>query len=67
MMPKENILVVEDEEDIQELIQFNLAKESYRVTCAGKRSGLLWSAGLECQHGSVAPRVSAGCIWRLRF
>ncbi|KMP10294.1 ArsR family transcriptional regulator [Candidatus Nitromaritima sp. SCGC AAA799-C22] len=34
-MPKENILVVEDEEDIQELVQFNLLKESYRVTCVG--------------------------------
>jgi two-component system alkaline phosphatase synthesis response regulator PhoP len=31
-MAKENILVVEDEEDIQELIAYNLNKEGYRVT-----------------------------------
>jgi len=33
-MPTENILVVEDEENIQELIRYNLAKEGYQVTCA---------------------------------
>lgn len=33
-MPKEHILVVEDEEDILELIRYNLAKEGYRATCA---------------------------------
>ena len=31
---KERILVVEDEEDIQELIRYNLAREGYRVTLA---------------------------------
>lgn len=31
-MPKENILVVEDEEDILELVKYNLAKEGYRVS-----------------------------------
>jgi two-component system phosphate regulon response regulator PhoB len=30
-MPKESILVVEDEEDILELVKYNLAKEGYRV------------------------------------
>lgn len=30
-MPKETILVVEDEEDILELIRYNLAKEGYQV------------------------------------
>lgn len=30
-MSKENILVVEDEEDIQELVRYNLAKEGYPV------------------------------------
>ena len=30
-MPKENILVVEDEPDIAEIIQYNLAREGYRV------------------------------------
>jgi two-component system, OmpR family, alkaline phosphatase synthesis response regulator PhoP len=34
-MPKERILVVDDEEDLLELIRFNLSKEGYRVTCAG--------------------------------
>jgi two-component system phosphate regulon response regulator PhoB len=33
-MAKEVILVVEDEEDIQELIRFNLTKEGYTVICA---------------------------------
>jgi len=31
---KESILVVDDEEDIRELIQYNLSKDGYRVTCA---------------------------------
>lgn len=34
IMPRENILVVEDEDDIAELIRFNLEKESYAVTVA---------------------------------
>ena len=34
-MAGERIIVVEDEEDIQELVSFNLAKENYRVKCAG--------------------------------
>ena len=33
-MPTEKILVVEDEENIQELIQYNLSKEGYQVSCA---------------------------------
>ena len=32
-MPIEKILVVEDEENIQELIRYNLAKEGYKVSC----------------------------------
>lgn len=32
-MPKEKILVVDDEADILELVQYNLAKEGYLVTC----------------------------------
>ena len=32
-MPTEKILVVEDEETIQELIQYNLTKEGYQVSC----------------------------------
>jgi len=31
-MPKEHILIVEDEEDILELVRFNLEKEGYNVT-----------------------------------
>ncbi len=31
-MAKEHILVVEDEEDILELLRYNLMKEGYRVT-----------------------------------
>jgi len=33
-MPKENVLVVDDEEDILELVRFNLSKEGYHVICA---------------------------------
>ena len=32
-MEKEHILVVDDEEDILELVRFNLEREGYRVTC----------------------------------
>jgi two-component system phosphate regulon response regulator PhoB len=34
-MPKHKVLVVEDDEDILELVRYNLAKEGYQVTCAG--------------------------------
>ncbi len=34
-MAKENILVVEDEEDIAGLVEYNLVKNDYHVTCAG--------------------------------
>lgn len=33
LMPKENILVVDDEKDIRELVSFNLGKNGYRTTC----------------------------------
>ena len=33
-MAHEKILVVEDEEEIQELVRYNLAKEGYQVCCA---------------------------------
>jgi two-component system, OmpR family, alkaline phosphatase synthesis response regulator PhoP len=32
-MARERILVVDDEEDLSELIRYNLTKEGYRVTC----------------------------------
>ena len=34
-MAQKKILIVEDEEDIQELIKYNLNKEGYQVICAG--------------------------------
>ena len=34
-MARENILVVEDEEEIRELVRYNLAKEGYLVSCTG--------------------------------
>jgi two-component system phosphate regulon response regulator PhoB len=34
-MANERILVVDDEEDILELLRFNLLREGYQVTCAG--------------------------------
>jgi two-component system alkaline phosphatase synthesis response regulator PhoP len=33
-MPKERILVVEDEQDILELVRYNLARENYQIFCA---------------------------------
>jgi two-component system phosphate regulon response regulator PhoB len=33
-MAKETILVVDDEEDILELVQYNLTKEGYKIICA---------------------------------
>jgi two-component system phosphate regulon response regulator PhoB len=35
MMAKEKILVVDDEEDILELVKFNLSREGYQVVCTG--------------------------------
>lgn len=32
-MSREHILVIEDEQDIRELIRYNLAREGYRTTC----------------------------------
>jgi two-component system alkaline phosphatase synthesis response regulator PhoP len=45
-MPKEHILVIEDEEDIQALVQYNLAREGFRVTGA-----LTGEAGLQQARG----------------
>ena len=33
-MPKEKILVVDDEEDILELVRYNLTREGYNVICS---------------------------------
>jgi len=43
-MSKEKILVVDDEEDIIELVRYNLAREGYTVTCAASGEAALKSA-----------------------
>ena len=43
-MARENILVVEDEEEIQELVRYNLAKEGYLVSCAASGEEALQKA-----------------------
>lgn len=45
MKPKAHILVVDDEEDIQELVRYNLEREGYRVTCAGSGEKAVEIAG----------------------
>lgn len=44
-MPKEKILVVDDEEDIAELIRYNLASEGYDVICTGSGEEAVRLAG----------------------
>jgi two-component system phosphate regulon response regulator PhoB len=46
-MPKERILVVDDEEDILELVRYNLQKEGYRVTGASTGEEALKKARAE--------------------
>jgi two-component system phosphate regulon response regulator PhoB len=41
---KESVLVVEDEDDIRELLRYNLAKEGYRVTCVASGEEALKNA-----------------------
>ena len=43
-MSKEKILVVDDEEDILELVRYNLAREGYAVTCVASGEAALKSA-----------------------
>ena len=43
-MPKERILVVDDEEDILELVRYNLTREGYFVDCAATGEEALASA-----------------------
>lgn len=45
MTKKEKILVVDDEEDIQELVQYNLVKEGFDVVCAASGEEALEMAG----------------------
>jgi two-component system phosphate regulon response regulator PhoB len=44
-MPKERILVVDDEEDILELVRYNLAREGFQVECAATGEGALKKVG----------------------
>ena len=46
-MPKERILVVEDEEDILELVRYNLARENYQVICSASGEKALKIAASE--------------------
>lgn len=47
IMPKERILVVEDEKDILELVRYNLDRENYQVFCAGSGEEALRIAASE--------------------
>ena len=46
-MSKERILVVEDEEDILELVRYNLSREGYQVICVTSGEEALKKAGSE--------------------
>ena len=46
-MPKERILIVEDEEDILELVRYHLSRENYRISCATTGENALKIAGSE--------------------
>jgi two-component system, OmpR family, alkaline phosphatase synthesis response regulator PhoP len=46
-MTKEKILVVDDEEDILELVRYNLSREGYKVICAASGEDGLKSARVE--------------------
>ena len=46
-MPKERILVVEDEEDIRELLQYNLQREGFEVSLVGTGEEALSAAANE--------------------
>ncbi|NBT13573.1 MAG: response regulator, partial [Planctomycetia bacterium] len=39
-----SVLVVDDEEDLLELVRYNLTREGYRVTCVGTGEDALKSA-----------------------
>ena len=44
-MSKETILVVDDEEDILELVRYNLAREGYKIVCASSGEEALKKSG----------------------
>jgi two-component system alkaline phosphatase synthesis response regulator PhoP len=45
LMPGEKVLVVDDEENIRELVRYNLDREGYRVTTVGSGEEALQQAG----------------------
>jgi len=47
VMTREHILVVDDEEDLLELVNFNLSKEGYRVTCLASGEDAVRRVGKE--------------------
>ena len=53
-MAKDRILVVDDEEDLLELIRYNLSKEGYRVTCAASGEAITRTAkAAAVRRGSI--------------
>jgi two-component system, OmpR family, alkaline phosphatase synthesis response regulator PhoP len=46
-MAREHVLVVDDEEDIRELLEYNLAKNGFKVTCVGSGEDALKAARLK--------------------
>jgi two-component system, OmpR family, alkaline phosphatase synthesis response regulator PhoP len=59
-MAKETILVIEDEEDIQELVKYNLSKEGYQVTCAGSGEDGVRQARARLPHQIVLDLMLPG-------
>ena len=49
-MAKEKILVVDDEEDILELLNFNLSREGYQVSCASSGEEALSEVRSDLPH-----------------
>jgi two-component system phosphate regulon response regulator PhoB len=57
-MPKERILVVDDEEDILELVRFHLAREGYQLTMATSGEGSEEGSRNVCpDHPDLAARL----------
>lgn len=46
-MAKQHVLVVDDEEDIQELVRYNLSRNGYQVTCVGSGEDAVKAARLK--------------------
>lgn len=59
-MAKETILVIEDEEDIQELVKYNLSKEGYQVTCVGSGEEGVRQAKVRLPHQIVLDLMLPG-------